>query len=217
MPCCCKTNIEAASVIGKVFICFAIITILEGVINGSGEHIIEGLSNGVLSGILVFGAVKRNETAILVWIILTSIGISAAIILTLALIIIFVNPPTNWNLSDVYPKLDMGWDRMSVEELLRDGGVQIIAGILIIILIGATVFAIWTVIIANRARNEIKQEQLLPVVQLTGHNDQVMDSKINMGPNVGPNVGFGQPSGLYHGQGPPPSYTTAMNENCLKS
>jgi len=54
---------------------------------------------------------------------------------------------------------------------------------------------------------------LLPVIQLTGHDDQVMDSKINMGPNVG----FGQPSGLYHGQGPPPSYTTAMNENCLKS
>jgi len=131
----------------------------------------------------------------------------------LALIIIFVNPPTNWNLSDVYPTDDYEWDRMSVEELLRDGGVQIIAGILIIILIGATVFAIWTVIIANRARNEIKQEQLLPVVQLTGHNDKVMDSKINMGPNVG----FGQPSGLYHGQGPPPSYTTAMNENCLKT
>ena len=55
-----------------------------------------------LNGILIFGALKPNETALLVWIILTSIGIVGVIFLILALIFISL------------------WDGMTVEDISSD-------------------------------------------------------------------------------------------------
>ena len=73
---------------------------------------------------------------------------------------------------------------------------------------------------------------MLPVVQLTGHNIQETEGKINMGPNMepghpsapypsGPYPSATHPSipypcaphpgGIYSGQSPPPSFATAVH------
>ena len=60
---------------------------------------------------------------------------------------------------------------------------------------------------------------MLPVVQLTGHNGQVPEAKIILGPKIGQNLDS-PPSYVTAMQGseqaPPPNYDTAMQENCLK-
>jgi len=166
----------------------------------------------------------------LIWIILTSIGIVCLIIITLALIYISLN-------------LDDDWIRSSMKDFSEIDGIPMIISIMIIFFIVATVFTIWTVIIANKARKDIEQGvQLLPVVQRTGHNSQVTEAKINMGPNMepghpsaphpsGPNSSapypsvpypsasypsVPHPSGIYSGQSPPPSYATALQASGCK-
>jgi len=70
------------------------------------------------------------------------------------------------------------------------------------------------------------EDQLPPAVQLTGHNSQKTETKINMGPNIepghpsrphpsashpsGPHPSAPHPGGIYSGQSPPPSYATAL-------
>jgi len=205
MPCCCKTNLEAASVIGKVFCCMGIFTIFEGFTSSNLQHIINGICNGALSGLLIFGAVKRNEIALLIWIILTSVGIVCLIYIILALILISINPHDDHDLNWI-PKDFIETDRITL--FLNIG---------IIVFIGATIFTIWTVIIVTKARKEIKQGvHLLPVVQLTEHNIQETEAKINVGPNIepghpsGPHPSAPHPDVINCGESPPPSYATAL-------
>ena len=69
MPCCCKTNVKAAYILGIIFVILSLL----GCLGGDLQSIIGGIVSAVINGILVFGAHKRNSTAILVWIILAII------------------------------------------------------------------------------------------------------------------------------------------------
>ena len=101
---------------------------------------------------------------------------------------------------------------MTIEDLVEESGMRLAFSIIILFLIGATIFSIWTVIVANKARKEIQEgEQFLPVFQQgqAGHQGQATEGKINMGPN--------QTGTIYKGQSPPPSYATALKENCFNA
>merc|ERR1719219_829733 len=204
MPCCCETNIRAASTVGKVLLVISLFLLLESIISGNGQQVINGIANAGMAGLLIFGAEKHNDTSLLIWIILTCIGIVAVIILTLALIIFFIALPSI-SLSDIYPSVD--WEGMTVKDLVEESGMRLAFSIIILFLIGATIFSIWTVIVANKARKEIKQgKQLLPVFQQgqADHQGQATEGKINMGPN--------QAGAIYKGQSPPPSYASVLQE-----
>ena len=80
MPCCCATNVKAAFVLGIVLAVLSFLGCagkMQGVIAG-------GIMSGLIHCILVFGAHKRNSTAILVWMvlaILSCIGLAIMAIL----------------------------------------------------------------------------------------------------------------------------------------
>ena len=101
---------------------------------------------------------------------------------------------------------------MTVKDLVEVDGMKLVFSIIILFLIGATIFSIWTVIVANKARREIQQgKQLLPVFQQgqADHQGQATEGKINMGPN--------QAGAIYKGQSPPPSYASVLQENCFNA
>jgi len=110
---------------------------------GDASHILSGIYGALVSGILIYGAHKRNRTAILIWMVLTIIGVIGLIIASVWVIyaILFV--------SDTLDELDIDID--------ADDGLGlavlsvIIAGIFIL-------FEIWTIIVAKRARAEIHKE-----------------------------------------------------------
>ena len=88
MPCCCKTNVEAASIIGKVFMFLSLFTCLQAFSIKDKEimiaEIVTCISGAFVNGILVYGADKRNRIALLIWIIFQVIGLVALIIYGLA-------------------------------------------------------------------------------------------------------------------------------------
>ena len=87
-PCCCSSNIQAAKVLGIIFIVCSLLNCLGTDANGSRtSNIVGGLVGALISGLLVYGASKRNSTAILVWMILAIIEcIVFAILAILAIV-----------------------------------------------------------------------------------------------------------------------------------
>ena len=80
MCCCCATNIKAAFVLGIIL---AVLSFL-GCAGKMQGVIASGIISGLIHCILVFGAHKRNSTAILVWMvlaILSCIGLAIMAIL----------------------------------------------------------------------------------------------------------------------------------------
>ena len=77
---------------------------------------------------------KRNETVLLVWIILTSIGIVGAILLILALIFISFNTWEGMTVEDVFPETD---------------DMRFYVCFITVSLIGVTVYTILTVIVGK--------------------------------------------------------------------
>ena len=83
MLCCCATNVEAAFVLGIV------LAVLNGLscFNEDPEVIANGIIGAVIHCTLIFGAHKRNSTAILVWMVLAILScIGLAIIAILGII-----------------------------------------------------------------------------------------------------------------------------------
>lgn len=87
-PCCCSSNIQAAKVLGIIFIVCSLFNCLGTDANESRtSNIVTGLVGALISGLLVYGASKRNSTAILVWMILAIIEcIVFAILAILAIV-----------------------------------------------------------------------------------------------------------------------------------
>jgi len=135
---CCKDNVQACFVLGMVFAGLNILFCLFG----DASHILSGIYGALVSGILIYGAHKRNRTAILIWMVLTIIGVIGLIVVSV-LAIIFVSDSEF--VSEFDTEIDAG-DGVGIVVLS-----VIIAGIFIL-------FDIWTIIVAKRARAEIHKE-----------------------------------------------------------
>ena len=70
MPCCCKTNVQAAFVLGIIGIVLSLASCLYEIYHFSGGGIFLGIVGALISAILVYGAHVRNHKAILIWMIL---------------------------------------------------------------------------------------------------------------------------------------------------
>merc|ERR1712223_35146 len=138
---CCKDNVQACFVLGIVFAGLNVLFCLFG----DASHILSGIYGALVSGILIYGAHKRNRTAILIWMVLTIIGVIGLIIASVWVIYAIVFA------SDSLHELDIDID-IDAEGALGMAVLSvIIAGIFIL-------FEIWTIIVAKRARAEIHKE-----------------------------------------------------------
>ena len=130
MPCCCQNNVQAALVLGILFVIFSLLSC----VGGKTENITIGIIGALINGILVFGAYTRNSTAILVWMILgvlECIGLIVVVIITTIFLI-------SGNATGIF----------------LGGGI-----FAIIICVGMIFFCVWTHIVANNARKEIHESQ----------------------------------------------------------
>jgi len=136
---CCKDNVQACFVLGIVFAGLNVLFCLFG----DASHILSGIYGALVSGILIYGAHKRNRTAILIWMVLTIIGVIGLIIASVWVIyaIVFASDSLHELDIDIDAEDGLGLAVLSV----------IIAGIFIL-------FEIWTIIVAKRARAEIHKE-----------------------------------------------------------
>ena len=130
MPCCCATNVKAAFVLGIVLAVLSFLGCagkMQGVIAG-------GIMSGLIHCILVFGAHKRNSTAILVWMVLAILScIGLAIMAVLGIIGI-----------------------AHLDAAGAAGGAVGVGVVFIVFFIGIILFQIWTIIVAKNARKEIE-------------------------------------------------------------
>ena len=131
MPCCCKSYVQAAFVLGVIFFVLNILVCFLG-ISGDLKSIVSGVLGALNSGILIFGAYKWNSTAILVWMILVAIECFVDFILFGIEIFDIASAPT-----------------IDVEE-------GIVFGIMAIFLYaGVIIFTIGAIFVAKYAREEI--------------------------------------------------------------
>ena len=81
MPCCCKDNVQASLVLGIIFEVLSLILICIGAserTDPDGErtkNLLYGIYGALISGILILGAILRNPTVILIWMVLALIGV----------------------------------------------------------------------------------------------------------------------------------------------
>ena len=79
MPCCCETNVKAALVIGIIFaissvlLCFGFGFSIDFRYADEALLLLVPILIFLASLLLIFGAYKRNRTAILIWMILATI------------------------------------------------------------------------------------------------------------------------------------------------
>ena len=123
-------NIRVAGVIGRVFLSIGLFVFFLACFSSDEKQILSGVLNTGLAGLLLFGAERRNRSILLIWIILTIFAIVIINILLLSFV------PES---ADTYNFL----------------GIEI--RMVIIFLIGATTFSLWTVNIAVKARKEIEK------------------------------------------------------------
>ena len=88
MPCCCKTNVQAAFVVGILGIVLSLCICFQEIYHFSGGGIFVGIVGALISAILVFGAHVRNHKAILIWMILSILTIVGDGIYTIYTVIV---------------------------------------------------------------------------------------------------------------------------------
>merc|ERR1711988_1881933 len=127
-PCCCSSNIQAAKVLGIIFVVLSLLSCVSG--NGGWlQFIISGIIGALINALLVYGAHTRSSQAILVWIILAIIEcIIIAVLAILAVVYVVAH---------------------------GEIGVALIG---VIIFAAMIIFTIWTIIVAKNARMEIEAE-----------------------------------------------------------
>ena len=151
MPCCCATYVQAAKVIGIIFVVLNLLLVVAQLATGYGDNddkyitIVSGIVGALISGILVYGAQTRNRTAILIWMILTIIeSIGDVIIAT-------------YDVSK-FAKGHAKFNGIKIENRY-EGNAMIV--ILILTYVGLILFNIWTLIVAKNARREIEEPDML--------------------------------------------------------
>ena len=131
MKCCCKDYVETALVLGSVL---AILSLI-GCIGKSPKFIVFGVLGALIHGILIFGAIKRNATAILIWSILGLIYLIGLVAFLISIIVIVSGP-----MQTMIPIVLLGKHMIIV---------------MIIVLSANILFNIWTHFVAYKARAEI--------------------------------------------------------------
>merc|ERR1712110_286336 len=148
--CCCSSNVKAAKVWGIIFLILNILTCFgTNEKYGNLPNIIQGVAGALISCLLIFGAIKRSSTAILVWMILSVIEIIGYTIYGILLV------------------MELASDRVhaEIEKLTEETGIdketlkQWTVIVLVVSYIIYIFFTIWILIIAKRARKEIKEDQ----------------------------------------------------------
>ena len=134
MPCCCAKNVEAAFVLGIVLAVLNFLSCLPLFCFAQNTETLVGISIGVIGVmthcILIFGAHKRHSTAILVWMVLAILECILAYIL--AGLIFFLL-------------------QVLIHPMFEIVAIFIFISVYIILLI-------WTIIVAENARKEIKAD-----------------------------------------------------------
>jgi len=169
MPCCCKDNVQACfvygivSIIGKLFtlcMAFSLLYMHQGVEHGVDiERILLAIYGMLVSGLLIFGAKKRDPTAILIWMVFAILGL--VVLIAVAVLANMVALPFIFITS--HPEMftnTTGQQHVNGTSHPDDGtgSDMTLSAMLIIfdILIGACIlFDIWTINVAKRARKEI--------------------------------------------------------------
>jgi len=184
MPCCCKDNVQACfvygivSIIGKLFtLCMAfwLLYMHQGVelhaISATQllkmdtrttihiERILLAIYGMLVSGLLIFGAKKRDPTAILIWMVFAILGL--VVLIAVAVLANMVALPFIFITS--HPEMftnTTGQQHVNGTSHPDDGtGSDMTLSTMLIIfdiLIGACIlFEIWTINVAKRARKEI--------------------------------------------------------------
>ena len=153
MPCCCETNLKAIFVLGIIGL------VLSGLSCIFGNY--AGLIGIVASICFIVGAKSPNPSALLVGMIFTCIDCVAMIIMSIWLIVaaaVIENTSSHNHLNSILS--DGGLSQNDLQGLthqdIKDGAwVIAIAGV--IYTVGAVIFLIWTIMVANKARKEIDE------------------------------------------------------------
>ena len=106
MPCCCKDNVQACFVLGIILVVLNLLSCFGFIWNAELlPYCLIGIFGALVSGILIFGAKKRNRIAILVWIVFAIIGvvvlIAFAVIAIMVMIAVSSNDPDDDDPDDV--------------------------------------------------------------------------------------------------------------------
>ena len=151
MPCSCAKNVETAFVLGIVLAVLSFLSCLPFFFDPSQEVKIVGIKVptlvGIIAGILgvmthcilIFGAHKRHSTTILVWKVLASLECILAQILAVLIFFLLLVIPLMF---EIVPPMHY------VMEIVA---IFIFISVYIILLI-------WTIIVAENARKEIKAD-----------------------------------------------------------
>ena len=105
MPCCCKDNVQACFVLGIILVVLNLLSsfgLIFACISDGGmyPYLLIGIFGALVSGLLIFGAKKRNHTAIFIWIILNIIGVSVIGGIVLALCLMSLMVPVHQSAQD---------------------------------------------------------------------------------------------------------------------
>ena len=165
MPYFCKDNIQASILNGIVSVVWNLLSL---VVTLNFWLIVEyqypmGLATGIfgtlVSAILIFGAKQQNPTAILVWIVLAIIGVGlllASVILAIHDVVILVG-----NIKEDY----------NTERLLLycwNDSFRTYCSLNIILSGALILFQIWSIIVAKRTREEIRNNSPT-TLQMSSH------------------------------------------------
>jgi len=173
MPCCCKDNVQACfvygiySIIGKLLtLCMAfwLLYMHQGAHHGvDTERILIAIYGVMVSGLLIFGAKKRDPTAILIWMVFAILGLVVLIaiaVLANMVVLPFIYIKSHPEMFTNTTQGTFGQQHVNGTSHPYDGtgSDMTLSAMLIIfdILIGACIlFEIWTINVAKRARKEI--------------------------------------------------------------
>ena len=150
MPCCCQTNLQATFVLGIIGLVVNILSLYP--------FLNWGAIMGIVASIcFIVGAKAPNSSAILVGMICACIECVAMIIYTIyAFVVAGALTTSNSRVANSYlneyPGLSHQYNQ-AVKDARGTVGALVIAGV--VLTVGAVIFQIWVIIVANKARKEI--------------------------------------------------------------
>ena len=147
MPCCCQTNLQATFVLGIIGLVVNILSLYP--------FLNWGAIMGIVASIcFIVGAKAPNSSAILVGMICACIECVAMIILSIYALVVATSNPGRVN--SYLSNAGMSHQYAIYKDVkVHPGtvGALVIAGV--VLTVGAVIFQIWVIIVANKARKEI--------------------------------------------------------------
>lgn len=170
------------------------------------------ISNILVSVILVYGAEKRNRAALLVWIILQTIGLTVVVLFSISIGFLVAFGFIGDSIENLESTLS---DENYALPDDRHGIMKAAFAFMIVVFIGAIAFQIWIIYVAIEARKQILAEGLLPTTQNTNNDEIELQTQLPSYSvtNPGPNPAVFTKESNYGGHhmvpdDPPPPYTS---------